>query len=138
MSHATFNRHKALLGSTFLFLLMAVQITYAQSGAGALRGAVNTSDGKAASNTLVTVRNSETGYVRDLHTDGEGRLDAPALPVGMYFVQATAGDAKTEEVAAVVTVGRTHDMELVLKTGPASAATVDGNQQTQSHAEPPS
>src|SRR6266436_3567836 len=104
--------------STLLVLLISLPVlAQSDAGAGALRGVVNTADGEAAANVAVVVRNADTGYVRELQSDAEGRFTAQALPVGRYFVQATAGNQKTAEMEALVTVGRTRNMELVLKTG---------------------
>ncbi len=129
MPHATLFRLQMFLWSTLLLTFMAVPAMHAQSdaGAGALRGAVNSSDGKAAVSAAVIVRNAETGYAREMQTDSAGRFDAQALPVGLYFVQATAGDQKSAEIEAVVAVGRTHNMELVLRPA-AAPATVDAKQ----------
>ena len=104
MPHATLFRLQMFLWSTLLLTFMAVPAMHAQSdaGAGALRGAVNSSDGKAAVSAAVIVRNAETGYAREMQTDSAGRFDAQALPVGLYFVQATAGDQKSAEIEAVV------------------------------------
>jgi len=104
--------------STLLVLLISLPVlAQSDAGAGALRGVVNTADGEAAANVAVVVRNADTGYVRELQSDAEGRFTAQALPVGRYFVQATAGNQKTAEMEALVTVGRTRNMEMVLKTG---------------------
>ena len=53
---------------------------------------------------------------RELISDGRGQFDAQALPVGRYFVQGAQGEFKTDEMEAVVTVGRTHTMALALKS----------------------
>jgi len=110
-------------------MFMPVSVMHAQSGAGAgaLRGSVSSLDGRPAVNAAVIVRNAETGHARELQTDGAGRFDAQALPVGLYFVQATAGEQNTAEIEAVVTVGRTHNMELVLR-GAASPAALEAKQ----------
>ncbi|MCU1255134.1 MAG: hypothetical protein JWM83_1433, partial [Candidatus Angelobacter sp.] len=116
-------------GSAFLLMLLFTQIAFAQSdaGAGGLRGEISNADGTAAANAAITVRNAETGYVRELHTDGRGQFDAQALPVGRYFVQASQGEFKTDEVEAIVTVGRSHTMVLALKS---ANQDVGGKEQT--------
>ncbi|HEY6968617.1 MAG TPA: TonB-dependent receptor [Candidatus Angelobacter sp.] len=108
-----------VLWAAVLLLCLSGYFAHAQSdaGAGALRGVVHSADGQPVANAAVTVRNAETGYVRELHSDSAGQFDAQALPVGMYFVRATAGELNTEEVAGLVTVGRTHIMELIIKPG---------------------
>ena len=57
-------------------MLLFTQAMFAQSdaGAGGLRGEISNADGTAAANAAITVRNAETGYVRELHTDILSRL----------------------------------------------------------------
>jgi hypothetical protein len=127
-------RHQRVLsGSTLLVMVLFSQLTFAQSdaGAGGLRGEISNADGTTAANAAITVRNAETGYVRELHTDGRGQFDAQALPVGRYFVQASQGDFKTDEVEAIVTVGRSHTMVLALKSANQDAGGKEQTVQTQ-------
>src|SRR6476469_3889498 len=111
-------RQTILSGSVVLLMLLFAQGMFAQSdaGAGGLRGEISNADGTAAANAAITVRNAETGYLRELHTDARGQFDAQALPVGRYFVQASQGDFKTDEVEELVTVGRSHTLVLALKS----------------------
>ncbi len=124
-------RQRIMSGSALFLMLLFAQITFAQSdaGAGGLRGEISNADGTPAANAAITVRNAETGYVRELHTDGRGQFDAQALPVGRYFVQASQGEFKTDEVEAIVTVGRSHTMTLALKS---ANQDVGGKEQTVS------
>lgn len=125
--------HRALVFAMLLFTLVFSRALSAQSdaGAGALRGEINEADGKAAANATVTVRNAETGYVRELQSNARGEFDAQALPVGRYFVQAVLGEFKSDEVEAIVTVGRTHTMALALKASNQDAGTKEVTVQTQ-------
>src|SRR6478735_3699820 len=111
-------RQSILTASIVLLMLLFAQASFAQSdaGAGGLRGEISNADGTAAANAATTVRNAETGYVRELHTNSRGQFEAQALPVGRYFVQASQGQFKTDEIEAIVTVGRSHTMTLVLKS----------------------
>jgi hypothetical protein len=122
-------RQPILSGSLVLLMLLFGLALFAQSdaGAGGLRGEISNADGTAAANATITVRNAETGYVRELHTNNVGQFDAQALPVGRYFVQASQGDFKTDEVEAIVTVGRSHAMTLALKS---ATQDVGGKEQT--------
>ena len=114
-------------------MLLAGRFAFTQSdaGAGALRGEISSADGKAAANASVTVRNAETGYVREMRSNEHGQFDARALPVGRYFVQATQGEYKTDEVEALVTVGRTRAMALTLKVANPDAGGTETTVQTQ-------
>src|SRR5580765_3976607 len=126
-------RQRMLSGFAFLLACLYAQLMFAQSdaGAGALRGEISSADGKAAVNAAVTVRNAETGYQRELHSNERGQFDAQALPVGRYFVQAAQGDFKSDEVEAIVTVGRTHTMALALKSVSADTGGKETTVQTQ-------
>src|ERR1051326_2312292 len=117
MFDSVLRRQRARGFALLLFMLLFSRPLPAQSdaGAGALRGEISTADGKAAVNASVTVRNAETGYARELQSNARGEFDAQALPVGRYFVQASQGEFKSDEVEAIVTVGRTHTMVLALK-----------------------
>src|SRR6478609_10872425 len=126
-------RQQALSVCALLLMFLSAQLMVAQSdaGAGALRGEISTVEGKPAADATVTVRNAETGYLRELRSDSRGQFDAQALPVGRYFVQAAQGDSKTDEVEAVVTVGRTHTMTLALKSATQDTGGKEQTVQTQ-------
>src|SRR6478735_4597661 len=96
-------RQQALSVCALLLMFLSAQLMVAQSAAGALRGEISNADGQPAANAAITIRNAETGYARELISDGRGQFDAQALPVGRYFVQGAQGDFKTDEVEAVVT-----------------------------------
>jgi len=93
MHHTTLYRLQRYFWSALTIAFMSISVMHAQSdaGAGALRGAVSSPDGKAVTNAMVIVRNAETGYVREALSDNVGRFDVKALPVGLYFVQASLG-----------------------------------------------
>jgi len=126
-------RQQAVSVCALLLMFLSAQLTFGQSGAGAgaLRGEISTADGQPAANAAITIRNAETGYARELISDGRGQFDAQALPVGRYFVQGAQGDFKTDEVEAVVTVGRTHTMTLALKSATQDTGGKEQTVQTQ-------
>jgi hypothetical protein len=126
-------RQQALSVCALLLMFLSTQLTFGQSGAGAgaLRGEIRNADGQPATNAAITIRNAETGYARELVSDGRGQFDAQALPVGRYFVQGAQGDFKTDEVEAVVTVGRTHTMTLALKSASQDTGGKEQTVQTQ-------
>jgi carboxypeptidase family protein len=133
MFDSLLRRHRALGLAVLFYILIFSRLLYAQSdaGAGALRGEVSSADGKAAANATVSVRNAETGYARELQSNAHGEFDAQALPVGRYFVQATQGEFKSDEVEAIVTVGRTHTMALALKAANQDVGNKEVTVQTQ-------
>ncbi len=133
MPQKSLRRQQALSVCALLLMFLSTQFTFGQSGAGAgaLRGEISNADGQPAANAAITIRNAETGYARELITDGRGQFDAQALPVGRYFVQGAQGDFKTDEVEAVVTVGRTHTMTLALKSATQDTGGKEQTVQTQ-------
>jgi len=54
-----------------------------------LNGRVTTATGAGVGSATVVVRNLETGFVRSVQTDANGRYTAPLLPVGPYSVTVT-------------------------------------------------
>ena len=76
-------RQQALSVCALLLMFLSAQLTFGQSGAGAgaLRGEISNADGQPAANAAITIRNAETGYARELISDGRGQFDAQALPV---------------------------------------------------------
>ncbi|HEX7181335.1 MAG TPA: TonB-dependent receptor [Thermoanaerobaculia bacterium] len=78
-------------GMLFLLLaLLPLTPMFAQSRAagGEIEGTVTAPDGAGLPGVLVTIRNQETGVVRETSTDEYGRYRAPLLPVGTYEVTA--------------------------------------------------
>jgi hypothetical protein len=126
-------RQQALSVCALLLMFLSAQLMSAQSGAGAgaLRGEISNAEGQPAANASITIRNAETGYARELISDGRGQFDAQALPVGRYLVQATQGEFKTDEVEAVVAVGRTHTIMLALKSATQDTGGKEQTVQTQ-------
>ena len=133
MPQKLLRRHQALSVFALVLTFLSAQLTFGQSGAGAgaLRGEITNADGQPAANAAITIRNAETGYARELISDGHGQFDAQALPVGRYFVQGAQGDSKTDEVEAVVTVGRTHTMTIALKSATQDTGGKEQTVQTQ-------
>ena len=126
-------RQQSLSVCALVLMFLSAQYMFAQSaaGAGALRGEISNADGQPAANAAITIRNAETGYARELISDGRGQFDAQALPVGRYFVQGAQGDSKTDAVEAVVTVGRTHTVALTLKSATQETSGKEQTVQTQ-------
>ena len=60
-----------------------------QSINGTIRGVVSDATGSPVPGVNVTVKNLDTGYVREITTDAAGLYIAPALPIGTYSVSST-------------------------------------------------
>ena len=61
----------------------------AQSIDGSIRGIVTDATGTPIAGASVTIRNIDTGYVREVKTDDAGLYLAPALPIGTYSITAS-------------------------------------------------
>ena len=79
-------------------LLVFATAAFAQSNTGSITGVVTDSNGAVLPNAAVTVINQGTNEKRTVQSDGEGRYEVPALPNGIYTVEATATGFKTTSV----------------------------------------
>ena len=105
----------AVLG---ISLFLAGQLAFAQVDTGTISGVVQDASGAAIVEAMVTVRNLDTGTVRNVPTDSGGRYTAPDLPVGNYEVQAQHTGFQTEaRIGITLTVGRQAVVDLTLKVG---------------------
>src|SRR5215469_5176263 len=90
----------------------------AQVNTGTISGIVLDASGAAIVEAMVTVRNLDTGIVRNVLTDSGGRYTAPDLPIGNYEVQAQHPGFQTEaRIGITLTVGREAVVNLSLKVG---------------------
>jgi hypothetical protein len=83
--------------SLFVLLVFATA-AFAQSNTGSITGVVSDQNGAVVPNATVTVSNQGTNEKRTAQTDSEGRYEVPALPNGIYTVEATATGFKTTSV----------------------------------------
>src|SRR5687768_13179442 len=99
-------------------LLMIPATIMAQAGAtGSLNGVVQDPNGANLPGVSVTVRNLNTGALRTVMTDGEGRWNIPGLAVGTYqLVYEVDGFKKLvrEAVPVEASVPRTLEDQLEL------------------------
>ena len=116
----------------YLFLLLgvssSVSLVWAQVSAG-LSGTVTDPSGAAVSAAGVTVKNIDTGAVRNTLTDAAGRYQAFSLPVGEYEIRVRK-QGFTEEVRTGIrlVVGQDATVDLSLRVGEISQQlTVSGD-----------
>ena len=77
----------ANVAALFLLLSLLSQAgVYAQNGVGEIWGRVADPMGQAVVHGAVTVMSVDSGAIRHVFTDNDGRFAAPALPVGRYQV----------------------------------------------------
>ncbi|HEV7388869.1 MAG TPA: TonB-dependent receptor, partial [Gemmatimonadaceae bacterium] len=96
--------------------LLAPTILHAQAQAttGVIRGTAIDSSGNPVT-AFITVRNTETNFIRTVKASDAGTFAATLLPLGTYDVSARAvGYSPTTRSNIIVTLGRTVDLPLVL------------------------
>ena len=98
-------------------LLFAASLN-AQIAGASLSGTVRDDSGGGLPQTVVTVRNRETGAERKLLTDDSGRYSAPALAIGTYEIEAAkAGFASQVKRGIELVVGENASVDLILPVG---------------------
>ena len=101
---------RPILSVAFAFSLMAasspIAFGQAQSINGSIRGIVTDTTGSPVPGASVTIRNIDTGYLREVKTDDAGLYLAPALPIGTYSVSAaSSGFAPLTQTGIHLTAG---------------------------------
>jgi hypothetical protein len=101
-------------------LLAAVSPILAQTSA-SLSGTVNDASGAVVSAADITIKNVDTGAVRNTTTDAAGRYQVSSLPVGQYEIHGVK-TGFTEEVRSGVNlvVGQSATVDLTLRVGQSS------------------
>lgn len=90
----------------FLILfLLTVRVPAFAQGESSISGTVTDVTGGAAPGTSVTVKNLETGVVRNLISSGDGRYDAQLLPIGQYEVTAELPGFQPSKKQVMLVVG---------------------------------
>lgn len=83
-----------------------------------IAGVVRDRSGASIADATVQVKNLETGSVRGVQTDEDGRFHAPSLPVGSYEVSAEKPGFRSERRTGIVlVVGRHEELDLTLQVG---------------------
>jgi hypothetical protein len=105
------------LGITVILLIVATALASAQSQAttGTVEGIVTDSTGAVLPGATVTLTNQETGFIRTLVTDTEGRYRGIALPLGTYSIAVElAGFARSAREQVALAVGQTLRIDFTL------------------------
>ena len=108
------------LGFVAILLVTMGTPTWAQSTA-SLSGTVTDSSGAALPNARVVATNQGTGVASATQTDAGGAYLFPALPIGVYRIEVSAGSFQTAVIANLkleVATGVTQNIQL--KVGEAS------------------
>ncbi|HKV12047.1 MAG TPA: TonB-dependent receptor [Thermoanaerobaculia bacterium] len=107
-------------GMLFLLLLTVLPWTpvsaQSQAAGGEIEGTVTAPDGSGLPGVQVTIRNTETGLVRETTTDDAGRYRAPLLPVGTYEVTANLeGFPPVRRTGLTLTIGSTLKVDVAFE-----------------------
>ena len=100
------------------FSLMAGVAVYAQVSGATLSGTVTDASGSAVPNATVSIKNGDTGIIREITTDGAGFYSVPNLPPAVYEVKTTAAGFSTQTQSGItLTVGAQQTLNFSLKVG---------------------
>ncbi len=104
--------------AVLMFTTASSAFGQSQSINGTIRGQVTDPSGAPVPNTALTIRNTDTGYTRQLTTDNDGRYVAPNLPIGTYSLEAaSASFAPLRRTGIHIGAGTDSTIDEVLKTG---------------------
>src|SRR5258705_13657419 len=110
---------RKLLGPVVLALVFPVMLAaQSQATTGVIRGTVTDPSGTPVAGATVTLRESQTGFQRQVTTGERGIFIAPLMPLGTYDVSVRAvgfGEARSSGVR--VGVGETVNLNLPLAAG---------------------
>ena len=115
--------HRRIRQQAWLLLVIlgigfaGVRIAQAQGEAG-ISGIVTDASKSAIPDAAVAVQNVETGAIRNVVTDAEGRYDAPLLPIGSYKLTVEKAGFKSESRTGItLVVGQRAKIDVVLSVG---------------------
>jgi len=114
----------ALRWARLLPLIVAAAPLVAQGVSTQLAGRVLNREGGAVAAATVVIRSTETGFVRTVQTDENGRYVAPLLPVGAYSVTVSkAGFQTASNIRLNLSLG--DSAPLVVRLAPETGAVVE-------------
>ncbi len=101
-----------------LFVLTLAATGWSQIVGGSISGTVHDTTGASIPGATIQVRNVETGTIRSVTSDSEGRYAAPSVPVGSYSVSASREGFSTQTQTGVrLVVGQSAVVNLSLAIG---------------------
>ena len=121
---------RKLFGPVLLALAFPVVLAaQSQATTGIIRGVVTDPQGGPVSNATVALRETQTGFQRQVTTNERGVFVAPLLPLGIYDVTARAvGFSETRRTGVRVGVGETVDLTIPLTAVTLQAVVVEATQ----------
>jgi Carboxypeptidase regulatory-like domain len=98
--------------------LAATAMLWSQVVGSSVSGTIRDETGAGIAETVVSVKNTETGAERKLVTDGDGRYSAPSLSIGRYEVTANKdGFSAATKTGIELVVGQSTVVDLTLAVG---------------------
>src|SRR5882762_4462714 len=121
---------RKLLGPVVLALVFPVMLAaQSQATTGVIRGTVTDPSGTAVAGAAVVLRESQTGFQRQVATNERGIFVAPLMPLGTYDVTARAvGFSETRRTGVRLGVGETVNLTLPLAAVQLQAVVVEARQ----------
>ena len=120
-----------LIGYSFIVLLLATSLSYAQTNTGQIRGIVRDATGAVLPDCAVSVTHISSNIKYDFVTDDSGQFRFPSLPVGEYLLRVSAnGFRQLSKSGIELHLGQVIDLNLELEIGELTAVanitTADG------------
>src|SRR6059036_1860401 len=121
---------RKLLGPVVLALVFPVMLAaQSQATTGVIRGTVTDPSGTAVAGASVVLRETQTGFQRQVATNERGIFVAPLMPLGTYDVTARAvGFSETRRTGVRLSVGETVNLTLPLAAVQLQAVVVEATQ----------
>src|SRR5437879_3819971 len=121
---------RKLLGPVVLALVFPVMLAaQSQATTGVIRGTVTDPSGTAVAGASVVLRETQTGFQRQVATNERGIFVAPLMPLGTYDVTARAvGFSETRRTGVRLGVGETVNLTLPLAAVQLQAVVVEARQ----------
>jgi outer membrane receptor protein involved in Fe transport len=121
---------RTVLGSVILALAFPVAVAaQSQATTGIIRGTVTDPAGAPVANATVVLRETQTGFQRQITTNERGIFIAPLMPLGTYDVLARAvAYNETRRTGVRLGVGETVDLRLALAAIQLEAVVIEATQ----------
>ncbi|MCG9697473.1 TonB-dependent receptor [Shewanella sp. Isolate11] len=106
MTHSTFKRSLLAIAVVSSLSMVAPQVLAASNTDGAIQGTVTSGTSAPVLGAKITIKNQDTGLVRTIESDGNGKYRIPRLPIGQYTLTIAADGYDDKVVENIpVTIG---------------------------------